>query len=306
MMSSSLDRFRVDERKISELPATVECVWPAKAILGEGCCWDSRSRRLFFVDIKGARLYALTPSTGTREIWDLPCRIGSVAVPPVDWQVPAALEGEPLLACGDMGLMWLGLRPRDVEIIVIADPESHLPENRFNDGKIGPDGRYWAGTMHDPETRRTGSLYAFSKDGQVEVLDGNYRVPNGPAFSSDGRVVYHTDSADRTVYAFDLGDGGRITGKRVFLQFAPSDGHPDGMTTDAAGNLWIAMWDGSRLEKLSPHGKRIGHVEMPTPRPTSCTFAEDGETSIYVTSARVGLSDPDACAGGLFKVSLAS
>jgi len=288
------------------LCAEVECVWPARAILGEGCCWDPRTNRVFWVDIEGARLYALSVGQGSRQMWTLPCRLGSVAVPTPHWLPPVDLGPDPLLACGDLGLMWLGLRGPDVEARPIANPEGHLPGNRFNDGKMGPDGRYWAGTMDQFEARASGSLYAFSNDGSVTRLDSGYRVTNGPAFSPDGRVVYHADSALRVVYAFDLAPRGLIENKHVLVQFAPGEGCPDGMTTDAQGNLWIAIWDGSRIEKISAQGERIGHIQMPTSRVTSCAFIDPNETVMYVTSARVGLPDTDRLAGGLLKVTLAA
>ena len=288
----------------ASIDAIVECVWPARAILGEGCCWDPRSGRIFWVDIKGRQLYALSISSGDRQVWTLPCRIGSLAVPPPDWRPPGELAGELFLACGDLGLMWLALRATGVRILVIANPEAHLPENRFNDGKIGPDARYWAGTMHDLEIHASGSLYAISSNGSVILLDTGYRVPNGPAFSPDGRTVYHTDSPLQTVYAFDLSLDGQIGNKRVFVQFEAGEGYPDGMTTDANGYLWIAIWDGARIEKVSPEGERVGHIRMPTPRVTSCSFVGEDVNVIYTTSASMGVSDVDEAAGGLFKLIL--
>ena len=288
----------------AEISAEVECVCAARCILGEGCCWDPRSQKVFWVDIKGGNLHALSPQSGDYQVWSLPCRIGSIAIPPPHWYPPNDSDGDRFLACGDLGLAWLGLQGTKVDIVTIAHPEAHLLENRFNDGKIGLDGRYWAGTMHDLETRISGTLYAFSSNGDVALMDSGYRVPNGPAFSPDGRTVYHTDSALQTVYAFDLEPDGQIRNKRVFVQYQPGEGYPDGMTTDANGKLWIAMWDGFRIEEISPHGERIGYIKLPTPRVTSCTFMGEDETVMYATSARLGLSETDRLAGGFFKVRL--
>jgi xylono-1,5-lactonase len=286
-----------------ELKARVECVWPAQALLGEGPCWASSTSTLYWTDIKGGRVYAFSEKDGRRNTWIPPCRIGSVSLPPLHWRQPAELRGIVLLACGDFGLMWLGL-DSEVVAVPIAHPETHLPENRFNDGKIGPDGRYWAGTMHDPESKTSGSLYAFSPNGEVAVLDSGYRVTNGPAFSPDGTIVYHTDSAEQSVYAFDLKSDGQLGSRRTFLRFVAGEGYPDGMTTDAQGNLWIAMWGGGRVEKISPQGTRLGHIPIPTPRVTSCTFAGEDETVLYVTSASIDLPETETLAGGLFKVQL--
>jgi sugar lactone lactonase YvrE len=214
------------------------------------------------------------------------------------------LDGEVFVGCGDVGFAWIALRDDVVEIVEVVHPEQDRPDNRFNDGKMGPDGRYWAGTMYEPEELDTGSLYAFQGDGTYDVLDGGYRVANGPAFSPDGLVVYHSDSPSREVYAFDLAGDGRLENKRVFVRFGEGEGSPDGMTTDRRGNLWIAMWDGGRVEQLSPEGVRLGAVPIPTPRPTSCTFADSGCTEMFVTSASTGASSDDPLAGGLFRVRL--
>jgi sugar lactone lactonase YvrE len=191
-----------------------------------------------------------------------------------------------------------------VEVVGVVHPEQDRPDNRFNDGKMGPDGRYWAGSMHEPEGLDTGSLYAFQADGTYEVLDGGYRVANGPAFSPDGSIVYHSDSPRREIYAFDLTRDGRLEHKRVFAQFAEGRGNPDGMTTDRHGNLWVAMWDGGRVEQLSPGGDHLGTIPIPTQRPTSCTFVDSDCTEMFVTSASVDVPGDDQLAGGVFRVQL--
>jgi xylono-1,5-lactonase len=203
-----------------------------------------------------------------------------------------------------MGFGWLGLEDDAVEIVPVAHPERDRPENRFNDGKVGPDGRYWAGTMHGREEHATGSLYAFCADGSHTVLDRGYRVTNGPAFSPDGSVVYHADSAQQEIYAFDLAADGTLANKRTLRRFDADEGHPDGMTTDRSGNLWIAMWDGARVQRLSPEGAPLGAIPIPTRRPTSCAFAGSDGAQMFVTSASIGLSDGDCLAGGLFRVRL--
>lgn len=203
-----------------------------------------------------------------------------------------------------MGLAWVGVAEHAVEILALGHPEVDQRDNRFNDGSSGPDRRYWAGTMDDAEIRATGSLYAFSTDGSYELLDTGYRVPNGPAFSTDGSVVYHTDSVLREIYAFELAPDGALANRRLFARFGDHEGTPDGMTTDLDGNLWVAMWDGARVEKLSPDGERLGSVPIPTRRPTSCVFTDAECTEMYVTSASVGLGPGDRLAGGLFRVRL--
>lgn len=291
---------------MKEIRASVDCVWSAGAMLGEGPVYDSRSGRLVWLDIKGLKLHAYTVADGLRRTWNLKQRLCSVDLAPQGWVPPPHFNGDVFLGCGDHGFGWISLQSEDVAIESIVHPEADLPFNRFNDGKIGPDGRYWAGTMDDSEASATGSLYAFSRDGSWTILDTGYRVTNGPAFSPDSRTVYHTDSALQTVYAFDLTHGGALTGKRVFHQFAEGEGYPDGMTCDVKGCIWIAMWDGHRIQKFSPNGERLGSITMPVARPTSCAFSTADPNMLFVTSAAVGSRKGDATAGGLLRVRLSS
>ena len=284
----------------------VECAWPAGAVLGEGPVYDTRRGRLVWLDIKGLKLYAYEVANGSQRTWNLKQRLCSIDLAPNGWESPPHFGGDTFLGCGDHGFGWISLESEHVVIESIVHPEADLPLNRFNDGKIGPDGRYWAGTMDDTETAATGSLYAFSRDGSWSRLDTGYRVTNGPAFSPDGRTVYHTDSALQTIYAFDLTLGGALTDKRVFHQFAEGEGYPDGMTCDAEGCIWIAMWDGHRIEKLSAYGERLGSVAMPVARPTSCAFSTSDQNLLFVTSAAIGSPQGDATAGSLLSVRLST
>lgn len=283
--------------------ADVECVWPAKAVLGESPCWDARTGTLYWVDIKGDRLHAFAHETGARQSWTTPHRIFSIDTPPPAWRAPER-EAVWFVGCTDAGFSWIGVTSDQLILEALSHPEPDTPGNRFNDGKRGPDGRYWAGTMDDSEREPSGALYAFNETGAYERIDAGYTVANGPAFSPDGRTLYHTDSARRVIYAFDRAEDGPVANRRVFMQFGEQDGYPDGMTTDGAGNLWVAMWDGARIQKLSPSGERLGHVPIPAGRPTSCVFAGDDEHFLFVTSAAVGAPETDRLAGALFRVDL--
>ena len=234
-------------------------MWRAGARLGECPRWDPRSERLFWVDIRSAELHALQPCQGKRQTWKLPYRALFAGRADRGLELPPHRNagGEMFVGCGDLGLAWIAVEDDAVRMAEVGNPERDQSENRFNDGRMGPDGRYWAGTMHEPGELATGSLYAFRADGTYDVLDRGYRVTNGPAFSPDGSVVYHSDSARAEVYAFDLTGDSPLDNKRVFVRFA-GEGHPDGMTTDRHGHLWVAMWDGGRVERLSPGGASPG------------------------------------------------
>lgn len=285
----------------ASIAAEVTEVWPAGAVLGEGPTWDAVAGRVMWVDIKGKALHAYRHRDGARQSWPLPFRLCSLARLQPPWTPPPEIGPDAFIGCGDGGLMWLGIDGDSVTARPIVDPERDIPGNRFNDGKLGPDGRYWAGTMDDAESAASGRLYAFGHDGSYQVMDTGYRVTNGPAFSPGGRIVYHTDSARQEIYAFDLSVDGRPGPRRLLRSFGPGEGYPDGMTVDAEGYLWVAMWDGGRLQRLDPEGRDRGAVAMPAARCTSCVFVVP--SVLYVTSASIGVeSQPGA--GSLYRVDL--
>ena len=284
---------------IPEISAKVDCVWAARAVLGECPVWDAQDRLLYWLDIKSSQLLAFEPSTGAKQSWHLPFQVGSIARPPLDWRLPEDLDGRVFVAGTQKGFAWIAVGVSTVQARVIGDPEALLPGNRFNDGKFGPDGRYYAGTMDDAEEKACGALYALNRDGAVAKLDDGYMVTNGPAFSPCGKLVYHSDSARQVIYRFSLNSDGSLDEKSVFCRFGPKEGFPVGMTVDSKGNLWVAMWDGWRIERIAPDGRRTGVIQCAVPRMTSCTFAEDGV--LYATSAATGTVSEAPFAGGLFR-----
>lgn len=264
---------------------------PAHAILGEGPIWHVAEQALYWLDIKGLLVHRYDPADGASRSWTVPFRIGSLA--------PRAGGG--FVGGSDRGIV--AIDADFTRFDVIADPEAHLPGNRFNDGKVDPAGHFWAGTMDDAEEAATGSLYHLDAEGRCRTVDSDYHVTNGPAFSPDGTTLYHSDSAQQTVYAFDRDADGSVTNRRVFARFGEGEGYPDGMTVDAEGCVWIAFWDGWCLRRLSPDGTVLATIDMPVQRPTSCAFGGAGLDTLFVTSAAIGLDTEAApAAGGLFEV----
>lgn len=272
----------------------VECVADVHAVLGEGPVWVARERALYWVDIKGRRIFRLD-SRGQVTSWPTPMRVGSLA--------PRKSGG--FIGGTDEGV--LSIDPEAGRFELLVDPEQALPGNRFNDGKLDRQGRFWAGTMDDSEQADSGTLYRIGADLGVTAVDRGYRVTNGPAFSPDGMRMYHNDSARKVTYVFDLGAENPSAGRRIFLQFGDSDGSPDGMTVDSEGCLWIAFWDGWCVRRYSPAGEWLETVRMPVARPTSCAFGGDELDRLYITSASIGLDGESLAmqpkAGGLFMFS---
>ena len=268
----------------------VECVADVRAELGEGPVWAAE-QALYWVDINGRRIFRLD-AVGKRDEWPTPMRVGSIA--------PRAGGG--FIAGTDQGIALVDLDQDRFE--VVASPERHLPHNRFNDGKVDRQGRFWAGTMDDREKGSTGALYRIDPDRACTAIDGGYGITNGPAFSPHGALMYHSDTLRQVTYAFDLDAAGKASNRRIFLQFGPGDGHPDGMTVDAEGCLWIAFWGGWCVRRFAPDGDLLRTVEMPVEQPSSCAFGGPGLDRLYVTSATKGLDQTALAmqpnAGGLF------
>ncbi|WP_435103747.1 SMP-30/gluconolactonase/LRE family protein [Arhodomonas sp. AD133] len=270
-----------------------ERVWDGRARLGEGPVWVPTLGAVLFVDIHAGYLYRHDVADGGTRGWPLPeacC-----------WLVARA-DGDGFLAGLRSRIVHLRLHEHGPEIVAeVAKPEPHRPGNRFNDAKADPAGRVWAATMDDAEREPTGSLYRID-DAGVTVVDTGYVVSNGPALSPDGRTLYHTDSLARTIYAFDLGADGRLSNKRVHIRVDSSEGGPDGMTCDAEGGLWVAHFGGSCLSRFLPDGRRDIRVPLPARRVTSCTFAGEALTDLYITTASLGLDDDAGAGGGLYRI----
>lgn len=268
----------------------MDCIANVRAVLGEGPVWVEREQALYWVDIPEKRLFRWAEGEGARTI-EQPVHLCSLAPRAGGGFIGAGYEGFLALAPGG-------------EVMPLGNPEPNLATNRFNDGKVDRNGRFWAGTMDRFEREASGSLYRLDPDLSWSRIDSGYRVTNGPAFSLDGRTMYHTDSALQRVYAFDLAEDGEASGRRVFLQFGEGDGYPDGMTVDAEDCLWIAFWDGWCVRRFAPSGERLEEIKLPVQRPTSCAFGGPDLDRLFVTSASRGLTPEELSvqpnAGGLF------
>lgn len=258
-------------------------------LLGEGPLWSDREKALYWVDIVGQRVSRLMLDGNRVDSWDIPEMIG--------WVIER--RDAPGFVVGlRSGFAYLSLDPFRID--PIADPQPDLPGNRMNDAKADAAGRLWAGTMPLDGEAPTGGLYRLDPDGRVATMDRGYRIANGPAISPDGRWLIHTDSALRKLYRFALHVDGTLGPREDFLRFRDAWGTPDGMTFDAEGGLWIACWGGSQVARFAPDGVLDRVIRLPASQITSCTFAGEALDRMFVTSAAIGVDEPEG--GALFEV----
>lgn len=251
--------------------------------LGECPVWHPLEQALYFVDATAPAIHRLEPD-GSLRSWPLPAPIGSFAFRAKGGAVLALGPGFALFDFSTGALEW------------IARPEADRPENRFNDGAVDPAGRFWAGSMHAATREATASLYRLDADRRVTRVLGGTRVTNGIGWSPDGRTLYFADSPTRCISAFDVDETGALSGRRVFVRLTEDAGYPDGLTVDAEGCIWSAHWRGARVSRYRPDGRLERAIPMPVDRPTSVTFGGTDLDTLYITSARAGLS-AEALAG---------
>jgi sugar lactone lactonase YvrE len=264
---------------------------PGRDLLGEGPLWSARDNALYWVDIKAPRVSRLNLADGTVRAWPMPEAIA--------WLIERR-DAPGFIAGFKSGFARLKLDP--VAIDLFADPEAHLPETRLNDAKADRLGRIWAGSMDErQDAQPIGALRRLDPDFGLRVVDDGYHIANGPTFSPDQTILYHADSAQRLVYAYDVDDQGDLVNKRVFARFTGEMGYPDGMTTDAEGGVWIAAWDGGRVNRFTPDGALDRFVALPASQITSCAFAGPNLDRLFVTSAAMGRED-EPLAGALFEI----
>ena len=272
-------------------------VWPAQAELGEGTLWSVREQALYWVDILGRRLYRYSPTKQTRDSWPFEEEISALA---------ERRDGPGLLVTLRHDFAYFD--PQTASLQRLHRAETDKPGNRFNDGKCDAQGRFWGGTIDFACEQATGAIYRFTVSGECQTMHPGYVVNNGPTWSLDGRTMYLNDTVQRRVQAFDFDPvNGTLHNERTWLQWAPADGHPDGMTTDARGRLWIAHWGGACVTCHDPATAHVlARIALPTSHITNCVFGGPELRTLFISSARVGLSPEqltaEPLAGALFSV----
>ncbi|MFJ8080965.1 SMP-30/gluconolactonase/LRE family protein [Streptomyces sp. NPDC096205] len=260
----------------------------AEAALGEGPTWDAAAGRLLWVDILGSRVHTYDPSTGRRTVRRTDQHVGAAKPRAGGGLVLNLRDGVGLLDPDDT-FRWLH---RDV-----------VPGRRGNDAAVAPDGSLWAGTMRYDEAPGGGTLSRLTGTGTgtVEVVLDSVAVSNGTGWSPDGRLMYYIDSPTRRIDVFDV-TGDRVSARRPFAAIEDGAGFPDGLTVDADGCVWVALWDGAAVRRYTPEGVLDRVVPLPVSRPTACAFGGAELTDLYITTARTGLAAPHPMSGSLLVI----
>lgn len=271
----------------------VECVCEVGAHLGEGPVWSAAERAVWFVDIKGHRIHRFEPESRQLRSWNTPEDVGFIA---------RATGGRFL--CGlKSGLYSFDPATGALSLVTLVDAE--LARNRLNDGFVDAAGRLWFGTMDDEEVEPTGALYRFDARG-LKRCDTDYVITNGQATSPDGRTLYHVDTLQKILYAFDLAADGAIADGRIFARIEHASGYPDGTAVDSAGCIWVGLFGGWGVQRYSAQGELLETLPLPVANCTKPAFGGDDLRTLYITTAWKGLSQEQRAqqplAGGLFAV----
>jgi sugar lactone lactonase YvrE len=294
----------VDRIMATRLDVSVRCVVEAANTVGESPVWSAAEQALYWVDILAPALYRWHPGSGERREWPLQAHVGSIGLRAPD----ARRAGKP----GDVvAALRNGFHLFDTATgtaTFIAHPEPDQATNRLNDGKVAPDGAFWAGTMDDrPQKEAVAALYRLGADHRIQRMAQGLIVSNGLAWSPDGGTLYHSDSRAATIWrrTHDMATGA-VGDPEVLVKLPPEWGRPDGGATDAEGCYWGCGIGAGRVNRFSPDGELLAWVELPVTHPTMPCFGGPDLKTLYVTSLRENFTqaqiDATPLAGGVFQI----
>jgi sugar lactone lactonase YvrE len=261
----------------------IQLAQDARATIGEGPVWDEVTHRLHWVDIPAGLVHRFSPIDGSDLPIDVGLPVGSLAL---------GAQGGLVLATRDGFLLFPTTADRAPMLVEV---EREIPNNRMNDGRCDPKGRFWAGTMDRDHAPGAGSLYRLdgtSRALEVAVVLRGLTISNGIDWSPDASVMYFTDSATQRVDMFDFdADLCSVRNRRPFVQISPRDGSPDGLTVDSEGCVWVALFGAGAVRRYKPSGKIAGEIRLPVTLVTSVAFGGADLADLYLTTARHRLDE---------------
>jgi sugar lactone lactonase YvrE len=276
----------------------VENVAKVCNVIGEGPRWNAAEQRLYWVDfIENQNIHSWHPPT--QEL--------------LTYRTEAPVTALGFRRTGDLIVATRGqiatFNLSTQKLSAFTSLEDR-PAMRLNDGAVDANGRFWVGSMNsEKQDEPHGSLYRFDSDGSVHTMDTGFTVSNGLGWSPDQRTFYFIDTFRRVINAYDYSaTTGSIGNRRVFVRTIESDGFPDGLAVDSEGHVLVAFWGGWKVVRYDPDGKQEREIRFPVANPTACAFGGRDRDELYVTSARLGLTEDQLAqqpmAGDLFRVRL--
>ena len=268
------------------MPLDFTCIADLKGRIAESPVWDERSGRLYFCDILNRTIHAIE-ANGSLSAWTFESEVGSLGL---------AASGRLVMALRDAVILF---DPRNEARQDLCRIEADRPETRLNDGRVGPDGAFWVGSMDDRPTKESiGSLYRVDAAGKVERKVEGVVVSNGLAWTPDGETMFHADSRGPWIdrWRFDRWNG-EISERARFADLDEARGRPDGGSCDAEGFYWSAGVSAGRLNRFAPDGRIVEVHPIQVPAPTMPCFGGEDFRTLYVTSLREGRS-PELLAQG--------
>ncbi len=270
---------------------TAEQITGPEAEHGEGPVWSGSWGGLRYVDIPTGDVLHLDPDTGAVSRW----RVGTVA---------AALRprrGGGAIIATQQEFVLADEMDGPVRLLARVFDETDI---RFNDGSCDPAGNFLCGTMAYDERSGAGSLYRVDATGAVSAVLTGSTISNGLAWTADGSRAYYNDTPTHRVDVFDSDPAGNLTNRRPFAVIDEVEGFPDGLTVDAEGGVWVALWNGGAVRHYAADGSLVEVVEVSTPKVSACTFGGPNLDELYITTSRQGdAPGADPKAGALFRCS---
>lgn len=258
----------------------IECLIDAKCALGESPVWDGPNNRLLWADIEGAAIHAIDLERGRTAVWRLPGRVGSFGLCESARLVVGLPDGVYLFD------------PTSGDVALVVDPEPERPGNRLNDGKVGPDGAFWVGSMDDRADKEpVAALHRVTADGGVECKIEGLTVSNGLAWSGDGRTLFHSDSRGAWIDRHDCDPTtGALSNRTRIAELTTEEGRPDGAAVDVDGTYWSCGVSAGVINRFSRDGALIEKIPLPVPTPTMCCFGGPDMKTLFITSLRVNVA----------------
>lgn len=272
---------------------TLTCLLTCRNELGESPLWHQQEQALYWVDAIKPTLNRFDPKNGAYQVWPMPALIGSIGI---------RAQGGLVAAMGN-GFVFINTETGKLNHVV--DILTDQDDVHLNDGKCGPLGRFWAGTVSHCSGKGYGKLFCLDVNGNVTVQANDIFLSNGLAWSPCRRYFYFTDTLRHCIYRYRFNrDTGILSEKEVLIRLDKKAGHLDGLTVDCDGYLWSAVWDGYKLIRYTPDGRIEREIALPIRRPTSCIFGGKDMKTLFITSASRDVNEPkpldDSLAGALF------